>query len=34
MAPHIALHEMGAPFESKPLSFARRETQRPEFLAP
>jgi glutathione S-transferase len=33
MAPHIALHEIGAPFESKPLSFARRETQRPEFLA-
>ncbi len=33
MAPHIALHEIGAPFESKPLSFARKDTQRPEFLA-
>ena len=33
MAPHIALHEIGAPFENKPLSFARRETRRPEFLA-
>ncbi len=33
MAPHIALHEIGVPFESRPLSFARKETRTPEFLA-
>jgi glutathione S-transferase len=33
MAAHIALHEVGAPFEAKPLSFARKETSSPEFLA-
>jgi glutathione S-transferase len=33
MAPHIALNEIGAPFEARPVSFARRETQDPEFLA-
>lgn len=33
MAPHIALHEIGAPFEAKPMSFARNETREPEFLA-
>jgi glutathione S-transferase len=33
MAAHIALHEIGAPFEAKPLSFARRETRSPDFLA-
>jgi glutathione S-transferase len=33
MAPHIALHEIGVPFESRPLSFARRETRTPAFLA-
>jgi glutathione S-transferase len=33
MAAHIALHEIGAPFEAKPLSFARKETRSPEFLA-
>jgi glutathione S-transferase len=33
MAPHIALHEVGVPFESRPLSLARRETRTPEFLA-
>lgn len=33
MAAHIALHEVGAPFEAKPLSFARNETRSPEFLA-
>jgi glutathione S-transferase len=33
MAPHIALHELGIPFESRPLSFARRETRTPAFLA-
>lgn len=33
MAPHIALHETGAPFEAKPLSFGKKETRAPEFLA-
>lgn len=33
MAPHIALHEIGAPFEPRPLSFARREHRMPAFLA-
>lgn len=33
MAAHIALHEVGAPFDPKPLSFARKETRSPEFLA-
>ena len=33
MAPHIALHEIGVPFESRPLSFARQETRTPEHLA-
>jgi glutathione S-transferase len=33
MAPHIALHEIGAPFESRPLSFARKETRAPAYLA-
>ena len=33
MAPHIALHEIGVPFTPKPLSFARKETRTPEFLA-
>src|SRR5215467_2851422 len=33
MAPHIALQEIGAPFEAKPLSFARKENQTPAFLA-
>ena len=33
MAPHIALHEVGAPFEGKPLSLAKKETHTPEFLA-
>ena len=32
MAPHIALHEVGAPFEPRPMSFARRETHEPWFL--
>jgi glutathione S-transferase len=32
-AAHIALHEIGAPFEAKPLSFARKETRSPDFLA-
>ena len=33
MAPHIALHEVEAEFESRPVSFARRETREPWFLA-
>jgi len=33
MATHIALHEIGAPFESRPLSFAKREQHAPEYLA-
>src|ERR1700729_393476 len=33
MAPHIALHEVGAPFEGKPLSLGKKETHTPEFLA-
>src|SRR5580658_3709769 len=33
MAPHIALHEIGAPFESRPISFATKDNRTPEFLA-
>ena len=33
MAPHIALHEVGATFESRPVSLTRKETHTPEFLA-
>src|ERR1700747_3133665 len=33
MAPHIALHEVGVPFESRPLSFHRKENRDPAFLA-
>lgn len=33
MAPHIALHEIGCPFEPRPISFHNRETRTPEFLA-
>lgn len=33
MAAHIALHEIGAPFESRPVSFHRKETRDPAFLA-
>jgi glutathione S-transferase len=33
MAPHIALHEIGAPFESRPVSFANNQQRAPEFLA-
>src|SRR5882672_12798493 len=33
MAVHIALHEVGAKFEARPVSFARREHQAPDFLA-
>jgi glutathione S-transferase len=33
MAPHIALHEVGAPFEAVPVSFHRNETRSAAFLA-
>lgn len=33
MAAHIALHEVGAQFTTIPLSFDRKETRTPEFLA-
>lgn len=33
MAAHIALHEVGATFEGKPVSLATKDTHRPEFLA-
>jgi glutathione S-transferase len=33
MAVHIALHEVGAPFESRPLSFAKREQRSFTYLA-
>lgn len=33
MAPHIALHAIGAPFDIRPLSFARQEQREPGYLA-
>ena len=33
MAPHIALHELGTPFEARPLSFRKKENRTPAFLA-
>jgi glutathione S-transferase len=33
MAPHIALNEIGAPFESRPLSFPDNENRTPAYLA-
>jgi glutathione S-transferase len=33
MAVHIALHEIGVPFEGLPISLAKREQQRPQYLA-
>jgi glutathione S-transferase len=33
MAPHIALHEIGVPFEAKPVSFAKNETRAAAYLA-
>jgi glutathione S-transferase len=33
MAAHIALHEVGVPFEAKPLSFATKEQRDPAYLA-
>src|SRR5258706_1661236 len=32
-AAHIALHEIGAPFESRPISFAKKEQRAPSYLA-
>ena len=33
MAVHIALHEVGAAFDARPLSFHRRENRTPAYLA-
>lgn len=33
MAPHIALHEVRAPFEPRPLSFSRKENRDPAYLS-
>lgn len=33
MAPHIALHEVGVPFETRAVSLARRENREPAYLA-
>jgi glutathione S-transferase len=33
MAVHIALHEIGRPFDSQPMSFHRKDMRKPEFLA-
>jgi glutathione S-transferase len=33
MAPHIALFEVAAPFEGRPLSFKKNETRTPDYLA-
>src|SRR5262245_41234486 len=33
MAPHIALHEIGVPFEARPVSFARKENRAAAYLA-
>ena len=33
MAPHIALYEVGAPFEARPLSFAKGDNRTPGYLA-
>src|SRR4029453_7525945 len=33
MAPHIALHEVGVPFEARPLSFATNEQREAPFRA-
>jgi glutathione S-transferase len=33
MAPHIALHEIGTPFESRPISLAKKENREHAFLA-
>ena len=33
MAVHIALHEIGVPFEGRPISLAKREQREPQYLA-
>jgi glutathione S-transferase len=33
MAVHIALHEIGTPFDARPMSFAKREMRSAEYLA-
>jgi glutathione S-transferase len=33
MAPHIALHEIGVPFEARWISLAKKETRTPGYLA-
>ena len=33
MAVHIALHEVGVPFETKPMSFEGHDMRAPEYLA-
>jgi glutathione S-transferase len=33
MAPHIALHEIGVSFESRPLSLAKKQSRTPAYLA-
>ncbi len=33
MAPHIALHEIGVPFDARPISLAKKETCTPAYLA-
>jgi glutathione S-transferase len=33
MAPHIALHEIGAPFEGRPISLAKKENRSDAYLA-
>jgi glutathione S-transferase len=33
MAVHIALHEIGVPFEQRPMSFKKKDMRVPEFLA-
>jgi glutathione S-transferase len=33
MAPHIALHEIGCPFEARPMSFHAGDLRQPDYLA-
>ena len=33
MAPHVALHEIGAPFEARPMSFRAKASREPDYLA-
>ncbi len=33
MAPHIALHEIGVPFEGRPISLGKKENRTPGYLA-